>query len=246
MIVIPARLASTRLPRKLLLAETGKPLIQHTFQSARSSKLAQDVLVAADDPEIVATVEKFGGRALLTDPNHSCGTDRIAEIARQLDDYDLFVNVQGDEPEITGEAIDLALSVFAERPEANMATLATPIRDRAALDSPNCVKVVLDRLQRALYFSRSAIPYPRNWQDSLLTGDRPHYFQHIGLYVYRRDFLQNISQTPPSAIELIESLEQLRVLYLGESIHVRVTEHAVRGIDTLEDYQAFVRRCSNR
>jgi 3-deoxy-manno-octulosonate cytidylyltransferase (CMP-KDO synthetase) len=246
LIVIPARLASTRLPRKLLLCETGKPLIQHTYESARTSKLANAVLVAADDQEMVAAVQGFGGRVLLTNPHHTCGTDRIAEVARQLDEYDLIVNVQGDEPELAGEAIDVALSVFEERPDAKMATLATPIRDRKSLDSPNCVKVVLDQHQRALYFSRSPIPYPRNWQESFLTGDSPEYLQHIGLYVYRRDFLLQISQISPAPLEMIESLEQLRVLHLGESIHVRVIEHGVRGIDTLEDYQAFVRRETNR
>jgi 3-deoxy-manno-octulosonate cytidylyltransferase (CMP-KDO synthetase) len=246
LIIIPARLASTRLPRKLLLNQTGKPLIQHTYESAQTSRLASRVLVAADDPAIVGVVQGFGGDALLTDPKHTCGTDRIAEVALKLSDYDLIVNVQGDEPELPGAAIDLALSVFAERPEANMATLATPIRDRKSLESPSCVKVVIDDQQRALYFSRAPIPFARYWDNSLLDLTPACFLQHIGLYVYRRDFLLTVAKSAPTIIETIESLEQLRVLTLGEPIHVRIIEHGVRGIDTPEDYQAFVRRQRDR
>jgi 3-deoxy-manno-octulosonate cytidylyltransferase (CMP-KDO synthetase) len=246
LIVIPARLASTRLPKKLLLRESGKPLIQHTYESARTSRLTDRVIVAVDDPELVSCVKSFGGEAWLTDPQHPCGTDRIAEVAAQLPDYDLIVNMQGDEPELEGSKIDLALSVFSEQPNAKMATLATPIRDRASLESPNCVKVVLDNDDRALYFSRAPIPFVRDWDDACLSQQPACFLQHIGLYVYRREFLLEISQAAPCVIEKLESLEQLRALHRGVPIHVRRVDHAARGIDTPEDYRAFVRRNASR
>jgi 3-deoxy-manno-octulosonate cytidylyltransferase (CMP-KDO synthetase) len=245
-IIIPARLASTRLPRKLLLDETGKPLIQHTVEAAKTSRSAERVIVAADDQELVSCVENFGGEAWLTDSRHPCGTDRIAEVAAKLPDYDLIVNVQGDEPELAGSAIDLAISVFSERPEAQMATLATPIRDRASLESPHCVKVVTDQENRALYFSRAPIPFVRDWDDGCLSHQPACFLQHIGLYVYRREFLLEISKAPPCVNEKLESLEQLRALYRGVPIHVRRIDHSARGIDTPEDYRAFVRRNASR
>lgn len=246
LIIIPARLASTRLPRKLLLDETGKPLIQHTYEAAKTSRTADRIIVAADDPILVSCVENFGGEAWLTDSRHPCGTDRIAEVAAQLPEYDLIVNVQGDEPELAGSAIDLALSVFSEQPNARMATLATPIRDRATLESPNCVKVVTDNEKRALYFSRAPIPFVRDWDDAWLSHQPAFFLQHIGLYVYRSEFLLEISQAPPCPIEKLESLEQLRALHRGVPIHVRRVEHSARGIDTAEDYRAFVRRNASR
>lgn len=246
LIIIPARLASTRLPRKLLLKETGKPLIQHTYEAAKTSRSADRIIVAADDPELVACVEEFGGEAWLTDSRHPCGTDRIAEVAAQLPDYDLIANVQGDEPELAGSAIDLALSVFLEQPGAQMATLATPIRDRVTLESPNCVKVVTDHQYRALYFSRAPIPFVRDWDEAWLSHQPACFLQHIGLYAYRREFLLEISQAPPCSIEKLESLEQLRALHRGVPIHVRMLSHSARGIDTVEDYRAFVRRNAYR
>src|SRR5688500_1280182 len=181
-IVIPARLASTRLPRKLLLRETGKPLIQHTYEAASRAMLTSGICVAADCEEIAAVVRAFGGRVVLTDPNCASGTDRVAEVARQLGEVDVIVNVQGDEPEISPAAIDLAVQLLEENPHAVMSTLATPIRSRTALDDPSCVKVVFASRGRAIYFSRAPIPFARNWADSLLAADPPHFHQHIGLY----------------------------------------------------------------
>src|SRR6188474_660844 len=158
-IVIPARLASTRLPRKLLLAETGKPLLQHTYEAASQSKRSCGVLVAADCEEIASVVRSFGGRVELTSPDCASGTDRVAEIARKLPDVDLLVNVQGDEPEISAQAIDLAVEMLERKPTAVMSTLATPIRTKDKLHDPSCVKVVFDKQQRAIYFSRAAIPF---------------------------------------------------------------------------------------
>lgn len=241
-IVIPARLASTRLPRKLLLAETGKPLIQHTYEAACRASRPSGVLVAADCEEIAAAVRSFGGRVELTSPDCASGTDRVAEIARKLPDVDVLVNVQGDEPEISAVAIDLAVDLLERDDDAVMSTLATPIRSQEKLNDPACVKVVFDRMGRAIYFSRAAIPYARNWDDSLLAANPPHFFQHIGLYAYRRAFLLELAAMPRAAIEQVENLEQLRVLDAGRSILVGVIDEPTIGIDTPADYRAFVER----
>ena len=239
-IVIPARLASTRLPRKLLLAETGKPLIQHTYESARRATLPAGICVATDHVEIFAAVRAFGGQVEMTRPDAPSGTDRVAEVARRMAGVDVVVNVQGDEPEIAGRSIDLAIELLQQNPAAVMSTLATPIRSRRQLEDPACVKVVFDRSGRALYFSRSVIPRPREWDDSLLAADPPHFFQHVGLYAYRREFLLQLAERAPSRLEQIEKLEQLRVLEAGDSILVGVVDEPTLGIDTPEDYRAFV------
>ena len=171
-VVIPARLASTRLPRKLLLAETGKPLIQHTYEAASRARKPAGLLVAADHEEIAAAVRGFHGRVVMTSPACASGTDRVAEVARAMPDVDVFVNVQGDEPEISAAAIDLAVELLQRDPKAAMSTLATPIRERARLEDPSCVKVVFDDDHRGLYFSRAPIPFARTWDDALLQSPR--------------------------------------------------------------------------
>lgn len=241
-IVIPARLAATRLPRKMLLAETGKPLIQYAYEAARKSRLANDVCVACDHREIFEAVEKFGGHAKMTDPNAQSGTDRIAEVAKSADGYEIFVNVQGDEPEMDPAAIDAVIQLLLDHPEIEMSTACTPIRDRETLENPACVKVVFDNSGKALYFSRSVIPHPRTWSDSLLQAEPPLFYLHLGLYAYRRDFLLKYPTLPPCGCEKTESLEQLRVLNAGHSIMLTVVEKAPHGIDTPEDYQKFVQR----
>lgn len=243
-IIIPARLESTRLPRKLLLNKTGKSVLQHTYESASASQKASQVIIAADDGEIVAEAESFGGNVVLTDPSHVCGTDRVAEVARTID-CDIVINVQGDEPEISADAIDLAISLLEKNGSASMSTLATPIRTRESLEDPSCVKVVFDGSGRAMYFSRSPIPCPRDWDDKLLSSVPPSFYQHVGLYGYRREFLLQIPGLPSPALEKIESLEQLRVLASGNSILVGMIDHPIDGIDTPEDYQSFVRRQAN-
>ncbi len=242
LMVIPARLASTRLPRKLLLNETGKSLIQHTYEAAARATRPQGLCVAADHEEIAAEVRRFGGMVILTDPAATCGTDRVAEVARAMPDIDIFVNVQGDEPEISGAAIDLAVEMLERDHNAVMSTLATPIRTRSRLEDPSCVKVVCNQLGEAMYFSRSPIPHARDWDDSLLSCEPPHFLQHVGLYAYRREFLLELAQLPPSPLEQLEKLEQLRVLSLGRTILVSVVDEPTRGIDTWEDYRAFVSR----
>jgi len=241
-IVIPARLASTRLPRKLLLAETGKPLIQHTYEAAFRATRPSEVIVAADCDEIANVVRSFGGRAELTSPSCASGSDRVAEIARNLDGVDIIVNVQGDEPEISGQAIDLTIQLLEQNPAAVMSTLATPIRTKDKLHDPACVKVIFDQRQRAIYFSRAPIPLARNWDDSLLAADPPHFHQHIGVYAYRREFLLQLADLPRAGIERVENLEQLRVLDAGHTILVGVIDEPTIGIDTPDDYRAFVSR----
>lgn len=244
-VVIPARLASTRLPRKMLLAETGKPLIQHTYESALSARRPAEVIVATDHEEIAAAVRAFGGRVEMTDPALPSGTDRVAEVARRLPAVDVVVNVQGDEPEAAGEAIDAMLDLLSLRPDAPMATVAAPLHRREALNDPACVKVVCDNRGRALYFSRSLIPFPREWDDRFVASESPVFLQHMGLYAYRRDFLLKLAQMPPSMLEQIERLEQLRVLEAGYPIHVALVRQASVGIDTPEDYRRFVERYRN-
>ena len=241
-IIIPARLASTRLKRKLLLKDTGKTLIEHTYLAAQQAERPGGICVACDDRQILDEVRAFGGTAEMTDPEAPSGTDRIAEVARYLDDVDIVVNVQGDEPELSGESIDLTIRLLEENPRAMMSTLATPIRSRAQLEDPACVKVVFDSHGRALYFSRSPIPHPRQWDDSLLSAEPAIFHQHIGLYAYRREFLLQFSQLPRPSVETTESLEQLRVLHAGHTILVGTVDEPVAGIDTPADYQRFVER----
>lgn len=239
-IVIPARLASTRLPNKLLLNETGRPLIQYAYESAKRSKLASGVLVACDHQKIFEAVRKFGGEPVMTDPNAACGTDRIAEVAAGLDQAEIIVNVQGDEPNMNPDSIDLLIRLLADNPDAPMATLCTPIRRKEDLYDPSWVKVVFDKSGRALYFSRSVIPHPRTWTDDLLNAEPPLFYLHLGIYAYRRNFLLSIPKMRRAAIEQTESLEQLRVLYEGHTIMTGVVEDRSFGIDTPEDYRRFV------
>jgi 3-deoxy-manno-octulosonate cytidylyltransferase (CMP-KDO synthetase) len=191
-IVIPARLASTRLPEKLLLSETGQPLIAHTYQAARKSKLARGVTLAVDHLRLAQAADAIGASWVMTDPNAQSGTDRISEVARSRPDVDAFVNVQGDEPEIPGEAIDQVIGLLIAHPECSVATLATPIRKKDDLEDPACVKVVCSHRGEALYFSRSVVPHPRQWDDGLLLENPPLYLQHLGIYAYRRDFLMSL------------------------------------------------------
>ncbi len=239
-IVIPARLASTRLPRKLLLRETGKPLIQHTYEAASRARRPAGVIVAADHEEIAAAVRSFGGEVVMTSPDCASGTDRVAEAARHLAEIDVLVNVQGDEPELSADAIDLVVDLIERDSRASMATLATPIRDRAKLFDSSCVKVVFDTAGRALYFSRAAIPHARDWSDDLLVSEPPRFHLHLGLYAYRREFLLKLATLPRTPLEKLENLEQLRVLEHGCSIQVGVVDEPTVGIDTPEDYAAFV------
>ncbi len=240
MIVIPARLASSRLSQKLLLRAGGKSVLQHTYEAARRATIADQVIVAADDPRLVAEVNSFGGEARLTSVDCQSGTDRIAEIALMHDDVEIFVNVQGDEPEIDPDVIDAVASLLVSHPEADIATAACPIDSIAKLEDPSCVKVVMGSDDRAIYFSRAAVPHARDGVgEALLNSTPPVYWQHIGLYAYRRDFLLWFATQRPGRLEMIEKLEQLRAVEAGKSIVVTPVGPSPRGIDTLEDYRAF-------
>lgn len=239
--IIPARLASTRLPRKLLLSDTGKTLLQHTWENAKRAESLDDVVIAADGLEIAAAARAFGANVVLTG-EHASGTDRIAEVARShVPDADLLVNIQGDEPELDPRQIDRLVEKLRQS-DAEMATLATPIRDRAELESPSCVKVVMAANGNALYFSRSVVPFVRDGDVNELLEEESPFLLHIGVYAYRRDFLLRLTTLPPSPLERLEKLEQLRALESGASICVDVVDHRAVGIDTPEDYTRFVGR----
>ncbi|MFO0951567.1 MAG: 3-deoxy-manno-octulosonate cytidylyltransferase [Isosphaeraceae bacterium] len=235
--VIPARYASTRLPGKPLLSDTGRPLIQHVVEAARRARRLTRVIVATDDTRIFDAVAAFGGEAVMTRADHPSGTDRVAEVAAGIPNAGIVVNLQGDEPEISPDALDLVASLLENDPAAKMSTLATPIRDEAVYLDPSCVKVVCSASGQALYFSRSPIPHHR---DGLPAP--PFGLLHLGLYAYRRDFLLSLAGSPPSPLEKAEKLEQLRVLEAGVPIRVGVVEEPSVGVDTPEDYRRFVER----
>jgi len=247
--IIPARAASSRLPRKLLLAETGKPLIQHTWESASQASVLDggrngtpNLLVATDSLEIAEAVSRFDGRVEMTG-DHPSGTDRIAEVVRRsLPDSDIIVNIQGDEPDIDPEAIDKVASLLIDHPDAQMATLCAPVDDADMLDDPACVKAVCAADGRALYFSRSAVPFLRDGDREARLQDDSPWKLHLGIYAYRRDFLRRLSEQPPSPLEQIEKLEQLRALEMGATIRIAEVAHRSVGIDTPEDYARFVAR----
>jgi len=230
----------------MMLAETGQPLIQHTYQAARQALKPTAVVVATDHDAIRHAVESQGGRAVMTSPSCASGTDRVAEVAQAMADVDIFVNLQGDEPELDPAAIDQVIGMLEADPSAAMATLATPIRDALRLHDAANVKVVFDTQGRALYFSRSPIPHVRDAVAPPVAENPARYFQHVGLYAYRREFLLRLATLPPTPLELAENLEQLRVLESGETIRVGQIGHAAPGIDTPEDYAGFVARWSNR
>lgn len=251
-VVIPARYGSTRLPRKMLLRDTGKTLLQHTYEAACAAKRPTGVLVATDHAEIAREVGQFGGDFVMTSPDCASGTDRVAEVARKLPRADIVVNVQGDEPEMSPDNIDRVIGLLEQNPALGMATLATPLVDPDQLANPACVKVVFDHAGRALYFSRSPIPFVRDAPDSAC-GPRagssstpafnaPLHHQHLGIYAYRRETLLGITALPPSLLEQAEKLEQLRMLQAGQAILVGVVDEASSGIDTPADYAAFVAR----
>src|SRR4051812_39865633 len=200
-IIIPARFASSRLPGKPLLRDTGKYLIQHVYEQAKKAKCASDVIVATDDERIFAAVREFGGRPVMTRADHVSGTDRVAEVAAHLA-ADVVINLQGDEPQLDPNAIDLLASLMRD-PGCDMATLAVPILDPEAYFSPNVVKVVCDDRGRALYFSRSPIPMVRD--DTPDFAAQPARFpQHLGVYAYRRNSLLKLAGTPPHPLEQSE------------------------------------------
>jgi len=229
--VIPARYASTRLPGKALADIAGRPMIEHVYRRAAESRHVDAVIVATDDERIADVVRQFGGDVRLTSPNHPSATDRLAEVADGLD-CDLVVNVQGDEPVIEPAVIDALIEPFAFDESLSMASTYLRFHSADDADDPNVVKVVTDRRGFALYFSRSRIPFPRGPQGA---GAGP--FKHIGLYVYRRQFLLKLAALEPTPLELSESLEQLRALEHGFPIKMVETRHDSIGVDTPADLE---------
>jgi len=229
--VIPARYGSTRLPGKSLVLLGGKPLVQWVYERARQARRLDQLVVATDDPRIAGVVEGFGGIAVMTREDHPSGTDRIAEAVTGLN-ADIVINIQGDEPLIDPGLIDRLADAMAESADWDMATAVCPIEDPADLSNPAVVKAVWAADGRALYFSRSAIPFLRD------PGDPPpglRYWRHIGIYAYRRNFLEQLVKSPPCALECAEKLEQLRALDLGGRIKVLPADQSGVGVDTPED-----------
>jgi 3-deoxy-manno-octulosonate cytidylyltransferase (CMP-KDO synthetase) len=212
-------------------------MVEHVYRRAAAARLIDAVVVATDDPRVVAAVEAFGGVARLTSGRHVTGTERVAEIARDLR-CAIVVNVQGDEPLISPEAIDAALAPFADDPTVLMSTLRTPLVCAEDFTSPNAVKVVIDRQGDALYFSRAPIPHPR------VRIEGAPVYKHLGLYAYRREFLLQIAALPPTLLEQTESLEQLRVLEHGYRIRTVETVHDSVGVDTPADLERVRRTLS--
>jgi 3-deoxy-manno-octulosonate cytidylyltransferase (CMP-KDO synthetase) len=236
--VIPARYSSTRLAGKVLAKETGKFLIQHTYEQACKAKLPEKVIIAADDEKIITAAKSFGAEAVLTSIEHKSGTDRITEAVADLD-ADIIVNIQADEPEIDPAYIDKVAKLLVENPDYPMSTLAAPIKTAADVANPNIVKVITDNSGKAIYFSRCPIPYNR---EKAGIGDLKYYLRHLGIYAYRRDFLLKITKIQQTPLEKIEKLEQLRAIENGYGILVGKVQHTTDGIDTPEQYAEFVKR----
>ena len=243
--VIPARLQSSRLPRKLLLKVTGKPLLQYAWEAACKAKSLDQVLIATDSEEIADAAHGFGAEVRMT-REHPSGTDRVAEVAAALpDSCTHIVNLQGDEPELDPECIDQLVAAIGADASTQMATLATPIREATVLADPSCTKVVCDANGRAMYFSRCPIPFVRDGNIEPTENDSP-WLLHLGIYAYRREFLLELAAMPQSRLEQLEKLEQLRALEAGARLQVAVIADAAVGIDTSKDYVAFVARLSSQ
>ncbi len=242
--VIPARYGSTRFEGKPLVPILGKPMIQHVYEGVSQSRLIEEVIVATDDQRIMEVVQQFGGRAVMTSPDHYTGTDRVAEVAKKIR-CEIVVNVQGDEPLIRGSLIDKAVRPLLTDETLPMATLMTRIEDVKDWLNPHIVKVVVDKNGHALYFSRSPIPFPRDLQIGRLESNpfgtkRPlpkRVFKHIGVYVFRRKFLLHFERMKPTPLEKLEKLEQLRALENGHRIKVSPVDYEPLCVDTPEDLQ---------
>ena len=238
-VVIPARYGSSRLAGKVLAKDTGKYLVEHTYRRALCAKRVDEVVIAADDERVMAACREFGAPCVMTSAAHQSGTDRIAEVVAQRP-CDIVVNLQADEPEIDPAYIDKVAGLLVDNPQAQMATLLAPFENADDAANPNIVKCVTDKNGRALYFSRSVIPYDRQAGG---VGELSQYRRHLGIYAYRRDFLMVYTALEQSLLEKCEKLEQLRVLENGFTILTATVERAWDGVDTPQQYAAFVARC---
>lgn len=239
-VIIPARYASSRLPRKPLADIAGKPMIQHVWEKAQQAG-ANRVIIATDHEEIEQVAKTFGAEVCMTSTEHNSGTERLAEVIEKMAiaDDEIIVNVQGDEPLIPPVIIQQVAQNLAEN-QVNMATLAVKLETKEELFNPNCVKVVTDQKGMALYFSRAAIPFARDYFadcNDAFVSSQP-YLRHIGIYSYRAKFVNQYIRWQPTVLEKLESLEQLRALWYGEKIHVELAKEAPQvGVDTLEDLE---------
>jgi 3-deoxy-manno-octulosonate cytidylyltransferase (CMP-KDO synthetase) len=236
--IIPARYASTRFPGKPLVDIAGKTMIQRVYEQAKKCTHLSEVIVATDDQRIYDHVTAFGGKAIMTSPNHQSGTDRCAEVAQMHPTYEVIINIQGDEPYIDPEQISKVINCFNDR-EAEIATLIKKVLTNEELHNTNSPKVIVNKNSEAIYFSRSPLPHirgqePQNWLRHFT------YFKHIGIYGYRADILQQITKLPISSLEKAESLEQLRWIENGYKIKVAETELETYAIDTPEDLKKLI------
>lgn len=233
--VIPARYASTRLPGKPLATILDKPMIEWVYRSVKKSRLIEQIIVATDDQRVFAEVKRFGGEVVMTPLDIQTGSDRIAYVAKQLLEAEIIVNVQGDEPFVSGALIDDAIMPLLVDPKLQVSTLVKKISNQDELNNPSTVKVVFDNFSNAIYFSRSPIPYSRDSVSITSEITAGKFFKHIGLYVYRKDFLLYYTKLPQSSLEKAEKLEQLRILENGYKIRVVETDFESISVDTPED-----------
>lgn len=231
--IIPARYASTRFPGKPLVDIAGKTMIQRVYEQALKAKSLSKVVVATDDERIAEEVKRFGGEFAFTASHHQSGTDRCAEVIEQIPGFDVVINVQGDEPFIEPAQIDLLASCFVAD-QVELATLIKPIQSQESIYNPNSPKVVIDVNGRAIYFSRSPIPFIRTGEPGVW-AEKHQFYKHIGIYGYRTEALKSITRLPPSSLEIAESLEQLRWIENGFYIQTKVTDLETVAIDTPED-----------
>ena len=244
-VVIPARYGSTRFPGKVLARETGKYLIQHVYERAVLARVPDEVIVATDDGRVADAVRSFGGVAVMTSPDCTSGSDRVAEVAAARPDLALVVNLQGDEPETDPADIDRLFRLLQANPWADISTLAVPIAEAGTALDPHVTKVVFAESGRALYFSRSLIPGTKG-RGGVFDREAGPVYKHLGMYGYRREALLRFAALAPTELERREGLEQLRALESGLAIVVGLTRHDAIGVDTPEDYRAFVRRWRQR
>lgn len=226
--VIPARYSSTRFPGKPLAKIGTMPMVQYVYEAAKNSSLIDRIIIATEDERIREVVEKFGGECIITSELHKSGTDRVAEVANLYPEYEIVINIQGDEPGIEPKLIDGVIQAKLQHPEWEVATAIRPFKDNEDPLQPNRVKAIITKNNKVLYFSRSLIPFPRN--------NIPHpIYLHLGIYVYEREFLLKFSTLPRSFLEEVESLEQLRILENDFNIGAYITEDSYPGVDTPED-----------
>lgn len=235
---IPARYGSTRFPGKVLAKDTGRFLIQHTYERTLRARRVDQVLIATDSNEVRRACESFGATCVMTSADHQSGTDRIAEAVADID-VGVVVNVQADEPEIDPGNIDYVAELLLDRPDCSMATLVARFRTKEKIGDPNMVKVIVDSDGNAICFSRSVIPFDR---DAGGVGHIDEYLRHVGTYAYRKEFLLRVTSWPQTSLERTEKLEQLRVIENGFHIFVGKVEHTCDGIDTPQQYAEFVKR----